>query len=75
MASKKQPDLRQFAASALTPEEARRVKGGSKAVPGMPGGNGSIGLIDWGEVEIRDKMQANLWMYAHLTTASSNQNQ
>ena len=51
--AKKSLTLQHFEAAKLTRGQASRTKGGYKEVPGLPGGTGSVGLIDWGEIEIR----------------------
>ncbi len=45
--------LKNFSEKKLQKDESRKVKGGYKWVPGMPGGSNSNGLVDWGEMEIR----------------------
>ncbi|MBR9922391.1 MAG: hypothetical protein GYB31_16260 [Bacteroidetes bacterium] len=52
--SKEKFTLDQFKSKSLTDKERQSVKGGYKWVPGMPGGAGSNGQVDWGELEIRE---------------------
>jgi hypothetical protein len=46
--------LSTFRTAQLSDETTQQVKGGYKGIPGIPGGYGTTGLIDWGEVEIRE---------------------
>jgi hypothetical protein len=52
--ARKKSTLTTFQAAQLSEETAQQVKGGYKGIPGIPGGYGTTGLIDWGEVEIRE---------------------
>jgi hypothetical protein len=61
MASKKST-LDQFQENALTEEAIKEIKGGEKNVPGYPGGAGSTGIIDWGEIEIRHHFTSNEYL-------------
>jgi hypothetical protein len=54
---KKKTTLQQFEAAKLSTKKTQKIKGGFRTIPGLPGGNGSIGLIDWGEIEIRHHYQ------------------
>lgn len=59
--SKEKLTLDNFKKKALTEEERQSVKGGYKSVPGIPGGSGSNGQVDWGELEIRQEPDPIAW--------------
>lgn len=47
-----------YAERAISPAAAREVKGGYKKLPGHPGGVGSTGMVNWGEIEVRTELSA-----------------
>ena len=59
--SKEKLTLDNFKKKALTEEACKSVKGGYKSVPGIPGGSGSNGQVDWGELEIRVEPDPVAW--------------
>ena len=57
----KQPkhDLKKFKAFAMSRESQRKTRGGHVNIPG---GTGSTGLIDWGEIDVRaNNFRKNVW--------------
>ena len=58
----------QFAQQELAEKQLQQTKGGYKHITGIPGGTGSTGLIDWGEIEVR---VYNLVQHSGLSTISS----
>ena len=70
--AKEKITLDKFQDKALDQEQRRSVKGGFKQVPGIPGGSGSNGLVDWGEMEIRtDAIAGSSWSAGVLDDGSN----
>ena len=47
-----------FADRKLSDKEALEVKGGYKKLPGHSGGYSSTGMVNWGEIEVRNSISA-----------------
>ncbi|MCB0707460.1 MAG: hypothetical protein KDC34_19220 [Saprospiraceae bacterium] len=67
--SKEKITIDQFRNKALSEKSCKAVKGGYKWVPGMPGGAGSNGQINWGELEIREDPPAAVAWSGNITNS------